>query len=250
MHLYRSALLRFADDGTALYEEDGLLATAPDDRGVQRVHAAGAWRALAPLYFSQASQPVTHWPGRIIAPGFVDMHVHYPQLDVIGSPADGLLPWLENYTFPHESRFGDAAYAAEVARVRRRGGHLALVMIDLDDFKAFNDRYGHLAGDRALAHFVSVLQATMRPSDVLCRFGGEEFVMLLPDTTVAEACTAARRFLAAFSSRAIPELDQSMTFSAGVVGHDGSESLDDALERADVATYAAKRAGKNRVLAG
>ena len=115
MHLYRSALLRFADDGTALYEEDGLLATAPDDRGVQRVHAAGAWRALAPLYFSQASQPVTHWPGRIIAPGFVDMHVHYPQLDVIGSPAEGLLPWLENYTFPHESRFGDAAYAAEVA---------------------------------------------------------------------------------------------------------------------------------------
>ena len=87
MHLYRSALLRFADDGTALYEEDGLLATAPDDRGVQRVHAAGAWRALAPLYLPQASQPVTHWPGRIIAPGFVDMHVHYPQLDVIGSPA-------------------------------------------------------------------------------------------------------------------------------------------------------------------
>jgi diguanylate cyclase len=144
----------------------------------------------------------------------------------------------------------ERAYAAEVARVRRRGGHLALVMIDLDDFKAFNDRHGHLAGDRALAHFVSVLQATMRPSDVLCRFGGEEFVMLLPDTTVTEACTAARRFLAAFSSRAIPGLEQSMTFSAGAVGHDGSESLDDALERADAATYAAKRTGKNRVVAG
>lgn len=144
----------------------------------------------------------------------------------------------------------ERAYAAEVARVRRRGGHLALVMIDLDDFKMLNDCHGHLAGDRALAHFVSVLQATMRPSDVLCRFGGEEFVMLLPDTTVADACTAVRRFLAAFSSLAIPELDQSMTFSAGAVGHDGSESLDDALERADAATYAAKRAGKNRVLAG
>jgi diguanylate cyclase len=144
----------------------------------------------------------------------------------------------------------ERAYAAEVARVRRRGGHLALVMIDLDDFKMLNDCHGHLAGDRALAHFVSVLQATMRPSDVLCRFGGEEFILLLPDTTVADACTAVRRFLAAFSSQAIPELDQSMTFSAGVVGHDGSESLDDALERADVATYAAKRAGKNRVLAG
>jgi guanine deaminase len=55
--------------------------------------------------------------GRIIAPGFVDLHVHYPQLDVIGSPADGLLPWLENYTFPQESRFCDPAHAQEVARL-------------------------------------------------------------------------------------------------------------------------------------
>ena len=113
MHLYRSALLRFSDDGTALYDEDGLLAVAPDARGVQRVQAAGAWSALRARY---PEAPVTHWPGRIIAPGFVDMHVHYPQLDVIGSPADGLLPWLENYTFPHESRFADADYAAGVAR--------------------------------------------------------------------------------------------------------------------------------------
>ena len=113
MHLYRSALLRFADDGTALYDEDGLLAVAPDEHGVQRVRAAGAWSALQAQY---AGQPVTHWPGRIIAPGFVDMHIHYPQTDVIGSPAPGLLPWLENYTFPHESRFCDEGYARGVAR--------------------------------------------------------------------------------------------------------------------------------------
>lgn len=113
MHLYRSALLRFSHDGTALYDEDGLLAVAADARGVQRVQAAGSWAALRPRY---PDVPVTHWPGRIIAPGFVDMHVHFPQVDVIGSPADGLLPWLENYTFPHESRFADPAYAADVAR--------------------------------------------------------------------------------------------------------------------------------------
>ena len=59
--------------------------------------------------------PVEHLPGRLLAPGFVDMHIHYPQTDVIGSPADGLLPWLENYTFPHESRFSDAQHAAESA---------------------------------------------------------------------------------------------------------------------------------------
>ncbi|WCM87289.1 guanine deaminase [Acidovorax sp. NCPPB 3576] len=114
MQIYRSGLLRFADDHSALYEEDGLLAVGPDAQGRQRVQAAGAWSVLAPEY---AQWPVLHWPGRIIAPGFIDMHVHFPQTDVIGSPADGLLPWLENYTFPHESRFADPAYAADVATV-------------------------------------------------------------------------------------------------------------------------------------
>ena len=112
MHLYRSALLRFTDDGQAVYEEDGLLAIGPDAHGRQRVQAAGAWQQLSPQF---AGQPVTHWPGRIIAPGFVDMHVHYPQTDVIGSPAEGLLPWLENYTFPHEKRFVAQGYSEQVA---------------------------------------------------------------------------------------------------------------------------------------
>lgn len=112
MRVYRSALLRFADDGTALYDQDGLLAVAPDAAGRERVVAAGPWQALSSHY---AGHPVTHLPGRIIAPGFVDMHIHFPQTDVIGSPADGLLPWLENYTFPHESRFADPAYGEQVA---------------------------------------------------------------------------------------------------------------------------------------
>ncbi|MDD2546393.1 MAG: guanine deaminase [Burkholderiaceae bacterium] len=113
MHVYRAALLRFTAEAQATYDEDGLLAIAPDATGRQRVVAAGAWRALAPRF---AQAPVTHWPGRILAPGFVDMHLHFPQTDVIGSPADGLLPWLENYTYPHEQRFASPAYAAEVAR--------------------------------------------------------------------------------------------------------------------------------------
>ena len=73
---------------------------------------AGAYQAVRPLYPDVA---VAHFPGRIIAPGFVDMHIHYPQLDVIGSPAEGLLPWLENYTFPHEKRFVAQDYAASSA---------------------------------------------------------------------------------------------------------------------------------------
>ena len=116
MPIYRSALLRFdAPTGKAIYEEDALLATQADPSGVQRVVAAGSWSALSAQYAGQGAA-VTHLPGRIIAPGFVDLHIHYPQTDVIGSPADGLLPWLENYTFPHESRFSDPAYAGEVAK--------------------------------------------------------------------------------------------------------------------------------------
>ena len=113
MPVYRSALLRFADDGTALYDQDGLLAIGPDAQGRQRVLAAGDWHTLSGRFSAEA---VVHLPGRILAPGFVDMHIHFPQTDVIGSPADGLLPWLENYTFPHEARFVAGDYSDQVAQ--------------------------------------------------------------------------------------------------------------------------------------
>ena len=114
MHALRAALLRFADDGSALYDEDGLLVVGPGPHGVPVVVAAGPWAQRAPEF---AAVPVEHLPGRILAPGFIDLHVHFPQTDVIGSPAEGLLPWLENYTFPHEARFADPAYATPVAEV-------------------------------------------------------------------------------------------------------------------------------------
>jgi guanine deaminase len=111
---YRASLLRFDADGRPLFDEDGLLVVAPDAQGRQRVVEAGDHASLAPRH---ADAQVTHWPGRILAPGFVDMHIHFPQTDIIGAPSDGLLPWLENYTFPAESRFVDPTHAAEVAEV-------------------------------------------------------------------------------------------------------------------------------------
>ena len=114
MKAYRAALLRFADDRSAAYDEDGLLVIGPDATGRQVVRAAGPYNALIGNFPGVA---VEHLPGRILAPGFLDLHVHFPQTDVIGSPAEGLLPWLENYTFPHESRFADPAYAQGVATV-------------------------------------------------------------------------------------------------------------------------------------
>ena len=112
MKSYRAAILRFDEDKRAVYDSDGLLVVGPNARGRQVVVAVGSFQSLAAEY---ASVPVVHLPGRLIAPGFVDMHIHYPQTDVIGSPADGLLPWLENYTFPEEKRFSDPDYCAQVA---------------------------------------------------------------------------------------------------------------------------------------
>jgi len=116
MKAYRASLLWFAPPGggpaPCLFEGDGLLVVGPNAHGVQVVQAIGPWRDLAARY---PNVPVQHWPGRIIAPGFVDLHSHYPQTNVIGSPADGLLPWLENYTFPEEKRFVAQDYAAQAA---------------------------------------------------------------------------------------------------------------------------------------
>ena len=112
MKALRASVLYFAGPAQAVLESDGLLVVGPDARGRQVVQAVGSYAALAPRF---ADLPTEHLPGRIIAPGFVDMHIHYPQLDVIGSPADGLLPWLEKYTFPHEKRFEAPVYSAQAA---------------------------------------------------------------------------------------------------------------------------------------
>jgi len=111
---YRASLLRFDDAGRALFDEDALLVVAPDARGRQCVLDAGSHADVAPRHDGVET---TSLPGRILAPGFVDMHIHFPQTDIIGAPADGLLPWLENYTFPAESRFAEPAHSAEVSEV-------------------------------------------------------------------------------------------------------------------------------------
>jgi len=142
----------------------------------------------------------------------------------------------------------DEAYQREVARAGRSGRHLTLALIDLDDFKRLNDTLGHQAGDDALVHLVATLRKALRPSDVLCRFGGEEFVLMLPETTLAQAAAVISRFQRQFAATALPGWPTVLTFSAGVVVRAPSETLEETLARADAATYAAKRAGKNCVV--
>ncbi|MFN3956594.1 MAG: guanine deaminase [Tepidimonas ignava] len=116
MQAWRASLLWFdphADGPQAHFEHDGLLVTAPDAAGVQRVLAVGAYAAVRAAH---PTVPVRDHRGWLLAPGFIDLHVHYPQTDIIGAPAEGLLPWLQRYTFPQEARLADPDHAHAVAR--------------------------------------------------------------------------------------------------------------------------------------
>ncbi|HMS26673.1 MAG TPA: guanine deaminase, partial [Burkholderiaceae bacterium] len=120
VHAYRARILRFAENkapaSSAILDEDGLLVIGTNAVGKQVVVAVGSHQNLiAKVKSDYPSVLIQHLPDRIIAPGFVDMHIHYPQTDVIGSPADGLLPWLEKYTFPEENLYSSGEYAAKTA---------------------------------------------------------------------------------------------------------------------------------------
>ena len=112
---YRADMLYFDDRGQAHLQSDCLLVVGPDPAQLvvcDVVLACGAFSALRPDY---PHLDITHYPGKWLAPGFVDLHSHYPQLDVIGSPSPGLLPWLEDYTFPAEAKFADPTWATSRA---------------------------------------------------------------------------------------------------------------------------------------
>ncbi len=133
----------------------------------------------------------------------------------------------------------------------RHGRPLSVLMIDLDHFKAVNDRYGHAAGDDVLKFLAVTLSLHSRTTDVCGRIGGEEFAMVLPETGLAEALTSAERIRAAVERSPIPT-DQSpepiaVTVSIGAATLQGRRTLDELLEEADRALYEAKNAGRNRV---
>jgi len=141
--------------------------------------------------------------------------------------------------------------ARELARVRRSGQPLSILMMDLDHFKQINDRLGHAAGDRVLMQFVSIAGQVLRREDVFCRWGGEEFVTLLPDTAAEQALHVAERLRQSFAKEAIdlaPEAtDIDFTVSQGMAEWHPGEELEDMLRRSDLALYQAKALGRNRV---
>uniref|UniRef100_UPI00129029FA GGDEF domain-containing protein n=1 Tax=Escherichia coli TaxID=562 RepID=UPI00129029FA len=131
----------------------------------------------------------------------------------------------------------------ELARSRRLGSPMCLALLDLDNFKALNDRVGHAGGDAALVHLAQVTREVMRPQDLLARYGGEEFVLVLPDTTVDSGVAAMTRLQRELTTRFFLQGTEKVliTFSAGVAQMQDTESSTDAIIRADKAMYLAKR---------
>ena len=133
---------------------------------------------------------------------------------------------------------------------KRRGQPLSVVMLDLDHFKRVNDSFGHLLGDRVLQQTVAMMLTGLRESDTLGRWGGEEFVVLLPDCNLEQATLIANKIRARVAAMVVQEkgLTINVTVSLGVARFDGQEGSEQLLDRADQALYQAKAAGRNKVV--
>lgn len=151
----------------------------------------------------------------------------------------------------HNRGWLDDAFDREVKRSERDELPLSMIMIDVDNFKNYNDEYGHLAGDQVLITVAAAIRSPLRPNDLIARFGGEEFAVLLPETTVNNAEIIAERLREHVSKADTGLLDSRqlppVTISLGIAGRQPGYSLDMIIAAADVAMYHAKRNGKNRV---
>ena len=150
----------------------------------------------------------------------------------------------------YNRRFMDEAIRRELARANREGYPISLLMLDIDHFKDFNDTHGHEAGDQVLVALGELLHSNIRESDTACRYGGEEFVVILPGADVQDALSRAETIREAFASARIVSgnLVLSATVSVGIAMYPSHcTSVDELLHTADAAMYMAKQSGRNRV---
>ncbi len=151
----------------------------------------------------------------------------------------------------HNRGWLDDAFDREVKRSERDQLPLSIIMIDVDDFKDYNDDYGHLAGDQVLSTIAKAIRSPLRPNDLVARFGGEEFAVLLPETNVINAKFIAERLRENVSHTDLGMIDDkqlpNVTISLGISTRSPNDTLDMMIAAADVAMYHAKQKGKNRV---
>lgn len=142
----------------------------------------------------------------------------------------------------------------EIERTARTGQPLSFILFDIDHFKRLNDSYGHNAGDAVLKQLAAKLLAALRDYDIACRYGGEEFLVVAPETDMEQALRLAERLRATIASTSFSSedhaLETTITISIGVAVYGTGESIERVISRADGALYHAKETGRNRVVAG
>lgn len=223
------------------------------------------WAAAA-LTLARAASSLYEYSGSLLAPGAVRVSTFLFYFAAITASTFGVL-WvqiqllqrdlvrlarIDSLTGVLNRRAFLQEFEREVSRAGRDEGSFSLAIFDLDRFKELNDRYGHPFGDQVLTAFCDVLRATIRRHDVIGRYGGEEFALLMPDTGKATATGVAERVRREVESAGVEVAAQRVRFtvSGGVAtfGADGDD-WDSLLSSADTALYDAKSAGRNRVVA-
>jgi two-component system cell cycle response regulator len=196
--------------------------------------------------------PADATPGELVARVRAARRAHEMQEQLLSREHElEQLAYRDELTGLANRRFAVRQLHAEISRARRHGQDLALVILDADRFKTLNDRHGHLAGDEVLRGLADRIRGRLREEDVAARFGGEEFLVLLPDTAAEGAAAVAEDLRAAVAAEpfSIGRIALPLTVSAGYAAWEG-EDLERLVARADRGLYAAKEAGRDCVRPG
>lgn len=155
---------------------------------------------------------------------------------------------VDSLTGLYNRRFLNQRLDEELERSTRHGNPLCLMLLDVDHFKQINDTHGHLCGDQVLLSLSAALRTTLRKSDIAARFGGEEFICVLPETTLEHACLLAERcrLKVAGLELVYHDLPLTITISLGIAEMAPDDTFDSLIKRADDAMYQAKQTGRNR----
>lgn len=152
----------------------------------------------------------------------------------------------DSLTKAYNRYFFDEILSKELQKASRNKGFFSLLMLDIDHFKQVNDQYGHEKGDEVLKEMALIVQRSLREYDIFVRFGGEEFIVVLPETPIADAAEAAQRIRLAVQNNGFKDIHQ-VTISLGVIQYKSGDTSDSIIKRVDDALYLAKKNGRNRV---
>ena len=156
---------------------------------------------------------------------------------------------IDGLTGVFNRRHLEKRIVAEVERLSRYGHGMAILMVDIDHFKRINDEFGHMLGDEVLRHVSQLMTQNLRKADIICRYGGEEFAILLPETVGENAVGVADKLRRHIENYSFPGVARPVTISIGVADFPGhGQSRDELVRAADEALYSAKQAGRNRVV--